>query len=212
LKSEAHWTPALLVECTQFVAQVASGARAVDTGSVTPPAGPVSAPEDGDEPDDVEAFLALDIDEQIRRADRGHLPEGLRATGEQLDMLRTNVEALDAPRRAWVETQAQIAGLPNLGHPDRWSIDRARTLAGLLDTAEQLTDEQLAPPDWATLCKAAGITKAAAGREAKRLATELGIRVPAKVDDLPTDGVFAVRFAEWIEAMVATSAKAGAAA
>jgi len=158
----------------------------------------------------VEAFLALPIDEQIRRADRGHLPADLRATAEQLAMLRTNIEGLDDARRAWVETQAQIHNLPNLGHPDRWSIDRARTLAGLLDTAEQLTDEQLAPPDWVARCKAAGLTQAAAARAAKEIATELDIKVGSKVKDLPTDGVFAVQFANWIDLQVATQAATAA--
>lgn len=212
LKRDDVWTPELLEECTQLVDQVAAGdvdaidqgARAVDTGPATPPTAPVPTPG----PDAVERFLALTPDEQARAITRGHLPEELRTPPERLTELEARFVALDEARQAWVKTQARIAELPNLAHPARWTIERGDHLATLLDTAEQLTDEQLAPPDWAGLCKAAGITKAAAGREAKRIAAELGMKVPAKVDDLPTGGVFAVQFANWIELTAATKADA----
>lgn len=229
LKNAQHWTPALLVECTQFVAAVASGSAAGTVSSPgSDPAGPDAAlhssvdegsAEPGSSPGDdtphltVEQFDALTAEDQARAIDRGHLPIELRAAVSDLGVLADRVRALDGPiedgpRRRWVETQARLAELPHLGHPERWTVERAEHLAMLLDTAEQLTDEQLAPPDWAALCKAAGITKAAAGREAKRLAGELGIKVPAKVDDLPTDGVFAVQFSNWIELTSATKASA----
>jgi hypothetical protein len=229
LKNAEHWTSELLVECTQFVGAFDVTSNAAATSSPGPSAADASdaalhssgtdtsadrGPAGASSPGDVftvEQWNALDADEQARRIDRGHLPTELRASRETLDELTEKVEALDPARSEWLFTRAKIAGLPNLAHENRWSIERFQLLGMLFDTAEQLTDEQLAPPDWSALLKAAGVTKAAAGREAKRLATELGIKVPTKVDDLPTDGVFAVQFANWIDVTCAQLNEADAA-
>lgn len=214
LKSGEHWTPALLVECTKFIAAVAT---AGDT-SVSPgpgaEAGTAALQSGSGEPGDaiphsVEAFEALDAEAQARGIERGHLPDALRLPPTELDALKARVLALGSEQRGWADRQAQAIDLPSLGLPAQWSLARGAELATILDAAEQMTAEQAAPPNWAALVTAAGLTKAATLRKAKEIAGELGIeKVPATLEKLPTSGEFAVRLLAWIDEQAQSKAAA----
>lgn len=219
LTREEGWTAERLATVSRLVLTVAEKSASEGAGDADTITAPASQPADGtgpageSTPSEATAppaaletpitpaeWGALTHDEQRRRILRGHLPVELRTPPEELDWLRTRLEALTVEQQAWVTAQARLVDLPNLGHPHRWTIDNGRELLTLLDTAEQLeVVPPVAPYDWPTLVAEVGVTKAATVRKAKELAAELGIeKVSPVIERLPADGPLAEQLVAWL--------------
>jgi len=203
LKNAAHWTPALLVDATRFIGAVASGgapvvevAETVTPGDTTTASPFLSADQWG----------ALDPAERADRVERGQLPPELRVSVEQLEAWRVEANGLPAHQQAWLVDACKEAGLPSLAHQHFWTFERGAMFRDLLGQASAMPEPVV--HDFPALVAEHGLTKASVQRQAKAIAAELDIKVPATIERLPSEGVFADRLAEWIVAQSAERASA----
>lgn len=85
----------------------------------------------------VEAFQALDREEQARLIDSGHLPPDLRARPELLLELGGKAKLLPSDLLMWAQTQCAEAKLPSLAHDFRWTKTRGERFRRIVEAAQE---------------------------------------------------------------------------